>query len=102
MTDPMLETRSFQPVDTAPQRPSAADWLDDVDAWDAVRSSAIIQKVRWHTGLCQSDFARIYRIDPERLRALERGVIQPDSALVAYLTVIDRAPDVVRGALWTF
>ena len=41
------------------------------------------------------------RIDPDHLRDLESGLARPDSALVAYLMVIDRAPDVVRAALTT-
>ncbi len=34
-----------------------------------------------------------------RLTALELGQARPDSALTAYLRVIDHAPDVVREAL---
>ncbi len=61
----------------------------------------LIHRVRWHTGLSQADFAATYRIDPDHLRELERGLVQPDSALIAYLTVIDRAPAVVSSALST-
>jgi DNA-binding transcriptional regulator YiaG len=68
-------------------------------AWDAITSRALIHRVRWHTGLSQSEFASAYDIDLDHLRALERGAVQPDRALVAYLTVIDRAPDAVRAAL---
>ena len=101
MSDPILETRSFQPVAENPPLSPTNDWTDDYDARDAIRSSALIHRVRWHTGLSQSEFASVYRIDPEYLCALERGEAQPGSALVAYLTVIDRAPEVVRSALWT-
>jgi putative transcriptional regulator len=34
-----------------------------------------------------------------RLRDLEQGRSQADSALLAYLTVIDEAPDTVRRVL---
>jgi putative transcriptional regulator len=92
MSDPALEPRSFG--EDEPERETA-------DTFDTVASSALIHRVRWHTGLSQSEFAAAYHIDPDHLRELERGLVQPDSALVAYLTVIDRAPEVVRAALTT-
>jgi len=98
MTHAVQEPRSFEPAEsrTQPER-----WVEEADAFDSVASSALIHRVRWHTGLCQAEFAAAYRIDPDHLRDLERGLVQPDSALVAYLTVIDRAPDLVRAALST-
>ena len=68
---------------------------------DAAPARALVQRVRWHTGLSQSDFADVYGIELEHLRALECGALAPDRALVAYLTVIDRAPDMVQAALRT-
>ncbi len=62
-------------------------------------SAVFVHRVRWHTGLSQSEFARTFRIDLERLQTLEDGAETADSALMAYLTVIDRAPDAVRTAL---
>jgi putative transcriptional regulator len=98
MSGPMFEPRSFKrPAD----EPRAEAWGEEIDSWDAIASRALIHRVRWHTGLSQSEFAAAYRIDPEHLRDLERGAVQPDSALVAYLTVIDRAPEMVRSALTT-
>jgi putative transcriptional regulator len=70
-------------------------------AWDVVSSRALIHRVRWHTGLTQSEFADVYGIDLDHLKALEQGAVLPDKALVAYLTVIDRAPQTVRSALRT-
>ena len=96
MTDPAQESRSFQPAEALPAR-----WTEEVRSFDAVASSALIHRVRWHTGLSQAEFAAAYRIDPDHLRDLERGLVQPDSVLVAYLTVIDRSPEVVRAALTT-
>jgi putative transcriptional regulator len=98
MTDPAQELRSFQPAE---RTPSHERWAEEVHSFDAVASSALIHRVRWHTGLSQSDFAAAYHIEPDHLRDLERGLVQPDSALVAYLTVIDRAPGLVRQALTT-
>ena len=92
MSVPAIEPRSFQ---AAELQPRVAALLD------AVASRALIQRVRWHTGLNQAEFAAVFRIHPEHLRELESGLAQPDSALVAYLTVIDRAPEVVRAALTT-
>ena len=89
MTGSAIEPRSFH------QTEATAASFDDV------ASSVLIHRVRWHTGLSQAEFAAVYRIDPEHLRDLERGLARPDSALAAYLTVIDRAPDVVRAALTT-
>ena len=99
MTDPMFEPRSFQPLLAGQPRSPAEGRPEASEAWDAIRPSALVHRVRWHTGLSQAAFAEAYRIDPDHLRALERGAVQPDSALVAYLTVIDRQPALVRGAL---
>ncbi len=101
MTDPELEPRSFQPAHLAESAHGAARWAEEARSFDAVASRALIHRVRWHTGLSQADFAATYHIDLGHLRELERGQMQADSALIAYLTVIDRAPEVVRAALTT-
>lgn len=95
------EPRSFEMHPHTADNGPDESWTDGLDAWDAVASSALIHRVRWHTGLTQAEFSDAYRIDINLLRALERGSLQPDSALVAYLTVIDRAPEMVRAALRT-
>ena len=86
MTEMPQEIRSFEAH-------AAEQAVESVDA------SALIRRVRWHTGLSREDFARAFCIDMGQLSALERGDIEPDSALVAYLTVIDHAPEVVSKAL---
>jgi putative transcriptional regulator len=58
-----------------------------------------IQAIRQRTGLSQTKFAAEYHINVGRLRDLERGRTRPDSALLAYLTVIEREPDVVKRSL---
>ena len=58
-----------------------------------------VRAVRAHTGLSQARFARTYRINVARLRDLEQGRTRPDSALLAYLAVIDREPAAVERAL---
>ena len=99
MIGQMNEPRSFDLHSQAADNGADESWTDGLAAWDAVASSALLHRVRWHTGLTQAEFSEAYRIDLNLLRALERGSLQPDSALVAYLTVIDRAPEMVRVAL---
>ncbi len=99
MADPMIETRSFMPASRVHDVATDGGWAEEAKTWDAVASHAFIHRVRWHTGLSQEAFASAYRIDLERLRALERGRAQADSVLSAYLMVIDRAPEIVRAAL---
>jgi putative transcriptional regulator len=57
------------------------------------------RQARQHSGLSQAAFARTYRINVARLRDLEQGRTWADSALMAYLTVIERDPEAVRRAL---
>jgi putative transcriptional regulator len=67
---------------------------------DRMSAARIAKAARGATGLSQSRFAAAFRIKVSRLRDLEQGRFSsPDSALVAYLTVIRRNPDVVRRAL---
>jgi putative transcriptional regulator len=55
---------------------------------------------RAQANLTQAEFAAQFRINLGRLRDLEQGRYErPDSALIAYLTVIAREPDAVRRAL---
>jgi len=66
------------------------------------RMTAILRAraARTVTGLSQAKFAEAFNINLSRLKDLEQGRFQqPDSALVAYLTVIAREPDAVRRAL---
>ena len=58
-----------------------------------------VRAVRIRSGLSQTEFARAFHINVARLRDLEQGRTRADSALLAYLTVIDEAPDTVRRAL---
>ncbi len=66
---------------------------------DRVRAIQLIRSIRAAAGLSQSGFAAAFRIKPGRLRDLEQGRTRPDSAMLAYLTVIAREPDAVRRAL---
>lgn len=64
-----------------------------------LEAAAMVRSVRARTGLSQDRFARTYRISVGRLRDLEQGRTRADSALLAYLAVIDRDPEAVRRAL---
>ena len=104
MSDIVLERRTFEadgPKGGTRDSARSRGASEPAAAWDVVSSRALIHRVRWHTGLSQNDFADAYGIDLDHLKALEQGAVLPDRALVAYLTVIDRAPDTVRAALRT-
>lgn len=64
-----------------------------------LRTARAVRLARQHSGLSQTAFARAYRINLGRLRDLEQGRTQADSALLAYLTVIEKDPQAVRRAL---
>jgi putative transcriptional regulator len=66
---------------------------------DRLTAARHVREVRAHSGLSQTMFAQTYRINVARLRDLEQGRTQPDSAMLAYLAVIDKEPDAVRRAL---
>ena len=66
---------------------------------ERVRMARRVQTVRARSGLSQRRFAEVYRINVARLRDLEEGRTQPDSAMLAYLTVIEREPKAVERAL---
>lgn len=57
------------------------------------------KSIRRALGLSQEEFAARYRIPVGTLRDWEQGRFEPDAAARAYLTVIARAPDIVRRAL---
>ena len=64
-----------------------------------LRAARLGREVRAGTGLSQARFATAYRINLARLRDLEQGRTQADSALLAYLAVIAREQKAVARAL---
>jgi putative transcriptional regulator len=62
-------------------------------------TSMSVRRARQRTGLSQTGFARTFRINVARLRDLEQGRTRADSALLAYMAVIEREPEAVRRAL---
>jgi putative transcriptional regulator len=69
------------------------------EEFDRAASAVLVKKVRAATGLSQAAFAARYRINHGRLRDLEQGRTAADSALTAYLRVIEREPAAVERAL---
>lgn len=58
-----------------------------------------VKAIRKRVKMSQAEFARAYGINKRALQEWEQGGRQPDSAARAYLTVIAKAPAVVRRAL---
>jgi putative transcriptional regulator len=58
-----------------------------------------VRAVRENSGLSQSEFAARYGFSLRTLQEWEQGRAQPDSAVRAYLLVIDRDPQAVQAAL---
>lgn len=69
------------------------------DEMERVAGARRIQNIRIRTGLSQARFAAEYRVNVGRLRDLEQGRTRADSALMAYFTVIERDPELVKQAL---
>jgi len=49
--------------------------------------------------LSQAEFSRRYALSPRSLQEWDQGRRRPESAVRAYLTVIDRNPEAVEKAL---
>jgi DNA-binding transcriptional regulator YiaG len=58
-----------------------------------------VKEIRARLGLSQAEFAKRYRFNVRTLQDWEGSGAQPPSPVRAYLTVIDRFPDVVAKAL---
>jgi putative transcriptional regulator len=92
--DAMTDEEITAAAESDPDNPPLTD-----EELERVRLARWVQAVRSHTGLSQPRFAKMYRINVARLRDLEQGRTQPDSAMLAYLTVIAREPAAVERAL---
>ena len=60
---------------------------------------ALMDVARQALGLSQKDFAARFHINLRRLQDWEQGRVAPDSAMSAYLTLIEREPETVRRIL---
>lgn len=97
------ERRRLDALDDAAISAAAHEDEDNppITAEEAARFDAarMVRRVRARTGLSQQRFAAAFSINVGRLRDLEQGRTRPDSALLAYLRVIDREPEAVKRAL---
>jgi putative transcriptional regulator len=100
------ERARLDAMDDAAITQAAADDPDNPPLNETERNRAALaraaKRARAKVGLSQRAFAERYRIGHARLRDLEQGRgRRADSALLAYLTVIEHAPDTVARALET-
>jgi putative transcriptional regulator len=58
-----------------------------------------VRAIRERLALSQADFAKTYGFSARTIQQWEQGRSQPESAVRAYLTVIDRNPQAVKDAL---
>ena len=58
-----------------------------------------VRLARKALGLSQREFAEQFRINLRRLQDWEQGRVAPDSAMSAYVTLIEREPETVRRIL---
>ena len=90
MTDAEITAAALADPDNPPL---TADELARIEA------ASVVRRVRARSGLSQQRFAARYHINVGRLRDLEQGRTKPDSALLAYLSVIDQEPEAVGRVL---
>ena len=58
-----------------------------------------VRALRERRGLSQAEFAGRYALNPRTVQEWEQRRAEPDAAIRAYLTVIDRNPEAVERAL---
>jgi putative transcriptional regulator len=104
--NPARRSSDWSRLDAMSEAETHAAALSDPDAiplseadMDRMRRTPRARIVRRALGLSQEGFADRYRIPIGTLRDWEQGRCEPDQAARAYLTVIARAPDMVRKAL---
>lgn len=66
-----------------------------------MRRIARAKFVRHKLGMSEEEFARRFHIPLSLLRDWEHHLLEPDTAMLAYLQVIEREPDTVERALLT-
>ena len=91
MTDEQITAAALSDPDNPP--------LTDEEI-DRLTAAHIAKRARTRLSLTQVEFAKRYRINYGRLRDIEQGRnVRPDTALIAYLRVIEREPEAVSRAL---
>jgi putative transcriptional regulator len=90
MTDAEITEAALSDVDNPPMTTEQITRMRPV-----ARAKFIRQKL----GISQEEFARRFRIPLATLRDWEHNRCNPDQAALAYLRVIERAPETVQWAL---
>jgi putative transcriptional regulator len=91
MTDEEITAAALSDPDNPPLTDEELEWM---------ATTLAARQVREKLGLTQKQFAERYQISYGRLRDLEQGrTVREDTALLAYLRVIDREPEAVSRAL---
>jgi putative transcriptional regulator len=91
LTDEQITAAALSDPDNPP--------LTDAEI-DRLTAARIAKRARSKLALTQAEFAKRYHINHGRLRDIEQGRnVRPDTALIAYLRVIEREPDAVLRAL---
>ena len=93
-----LDTMTDDQIDKAAAADPDAPLLTD-EQLDRMASARAVRLAREKTGLSQASFAERYKINVARLRDLEQGRFVADSAMLAYLRVIERNHRAVDKAL---
>jgi putative transcriptional regulator len=90
LTDEEVEARARSDPDNPPMTE---------DELARLRTCGVAKRARKATDLSQADFAATYHFSLGRLRELEQGRTQADSAILAYLRLIARDPEGVKASL---
>lgn len=103
---PLLSEDTRRRLDRLTDEQLTANALSDPDnpplteaELDRVGAARAVKRARIATGLSQSAFAKRFRINAARLRDWEQGRTIPDSAALAYLSVIEKEQDAVERVL---
>jgi DNA-binding transcriptional regulator YiaG len=67
--------------------------------FEPIRGPMNVKEIRVRSGLSQAEFEKRYGFDVRTLQDWEGSGAQPPSPVRAYLTVIDRFPEMVAKAL---
>jgi putative transcriptional regulator len=90
LTDEEVEARALSDPDNPPMTE---------DELARLRTCGVAKRARKATKLSQADFAATYHFTLGRLRDLEQGRTQADSAILAYLRLIERDPEGIKASL---
>ena|SRR5215217_8420408 len=94
--DKMIDEEITRAAESDPDSQPLTD-----NEWRQGVAARIVRRARERTGMTQRDFAEQYKINLRRLQDLEQGRTELDSALEAYLKIIEHDPKLVKRILDT-